>query len=296
MDVSGLVLTSLGIAFEVASTLYAYGRSVKGARRDIQNLSNELFGLIGALEHLKIQQEHRALHKADTLEPPSYAESEAGDVKDGDTDENGSLQDRRQENDARVLKQTLEFLQELQKSLDPPTGRFRTAIQLMKWPLREGEVQNHLTRLERVKTYFVLSLVTGEVDQSQKTASEISMLRTMLEDVSLRQLAAHSRKSIHPDAVRKLTSVGTEHQGMVEWLCPVDPNITRCNIEKTRIPGTGNWFSGGEELRSQITANESSCLWLNGISRSYAWIMPFASSGAPSLMHLIPQLVLERLL
>jgi len=60
------------------------------------------------------------------------------------------------------LKQTLEFLEELQKALVEPKGRFKKATHLMKWPLKEGETEKHLKRLERVKTYFVLSLVTDE--------------------------------------------------------------------------------------------------------------------------------------
>ena len=269
MDVSGLVLTSLGISFEIASTLYNYGKQVRGARRDIQNLSNELFGLIGALEHLKTQQEQTITHHTDPLRPPAYSETEADEGKAVHDNHDGSVQRPAQVNNAVVLEQTIEFLQELQQSLQAPKGRLRLAVQLLKWPLRESEVQKHLTRLERVKTYFVLTLVTGEVDQSQKTASEISSLRTLLEDVSLRQLAAESRKTPPLDTVSKVTKSGSEHQGMIEWLCPVDASITRNNTEKTRIPGTGTWFTQSEELRLQTISNESSCLWLNGISRSY---------------------------
>ena len=190
MDVSGLVITSLSLCFEVTSTLYSYGKQVKGARRDIQNLSNEVFGLIGALEHLKLHQEQHAMEASNA--PPAYSETEVAaatsthDIKDKP----------HRETFVTVLKQTLEFLQELQESLGEPKSRLRAAAQLMKWPLREGEVQKHLTRLERVKTFFVLSLVTDEANESRKMANEIAALRTLIQDATLRQQAAESREAI----------------------------------------------------------------------------------------------------
>ena len=193
MDVSGLVFTCLGICFEVASTLYSYGKQVKGARRNIQSLSNELFGLIGALEHLKLQQKQQADQEAQSSQPPPYMEIDdqpsAVDFKAP-----GSAKDAHKENIASVLAQTETFLKELQQSLVEPSGRLNAAMHLMRWPLRENEINRHLSRLERVKTFFILSLVTGEVDQSRKTANEIAALRTLIQDTSLRQQAVESRR------------------------------------------------------------------------------------------------------
>ena len=192
MDISGLVVTSLGICFEVASTLYSYGKQVKGARKDIQNLSNELFGLIGALEHLKIQQEHKTTQESSLLPPPNYEDIDIAQTKTNAGD--GSADKTLQENVYSVLRQTFEFLQELQQSLREPKGRLNATLHLMKWPLRESEVQRHLGRLERVKTYFILLLVTDEVEQSRKAADEIVALRTMIQHASLKQQDIELRK------------------------------------------------------------------------------------------------------
>ena len=192
MDISGLVVTSLGICFEVASTLYSYGKQVKGARKDIQNLSNELFGLIGALEHLKIQQEHKTTQESSLLPPLNYEDIDIAQTKTNAGD--GSADKTLQENVYSVLRQTFEFLQELQQSLREPKGRLNATLHLMKWPLRESEVQRHLGRLERVKTYFILLLVTDEVEQSRKAADEIVALRTMIQHASLKQQDIELRK------------------------------------------------------------------------------------------------------
>jgi len=76
MDFSGLVLTALSLSFTLASKLYSYGQNVKGARRDIQTLSNELFGLIGVLEHLKLLQEQSHADEADSSRLPRYCQVE----------------------------------------------------------------------------------------------------------------------------------------------------------------------------------------------------------------------------
>lgn len=161
MDLSGLVLTALAVSFELASELYSYGKHVKGARRDIQSLSNELFGLVGVLEHLKLQQDQGHLDDLESTGPPEYSEVQEGwdtnQLKD-----DVSAQDAQNTNVRSILRQTLEFLEELQKALIEPKGRFQSAVHLLKWPLKEGEMKKHLKRLERVKTYFVLSLVTAE--------------------------------------------------------------------------------------------------------------------------------------
>ena len=165
MDVSGLVLTTLSLSFHLSIELRNYGKNVKGARRDIQSLSNELFGLRGVLEHLKFQQEQKPIDKSEVLLPPRYSEVEPI-LETLDQDEATyeiSVYKSRETDVASVLKQTLEFLKELNKALVVPEGRIKTTVHLLKWPLKQNEMEKHLKRLERVKTYFILSLVTDEM-------------------------------------------------------------------------------------------------------------------------------------
>lgn len=146
-DISGLILTCLGLSFEVASAIYNYARDVKDAKQDIQNFSNELFALIGVLERMKMQQERQ--------EQPSFGRLEYS-----------SKAFARKENQPifrQVLQQSIEFLQELHKILVAPKSRFQSRVQKLKWPFKEGETKRHLKRLERVKSYLILSLMTDEM-------------------------------------------------------------------------------------------------------------------------------------
>lgn len=139
-DISGLILTVLGLSFEISSSIYSYSQDVKAASDSIHRLSSELFALIGVLEHVKLQKQREK-----SIQPSLRG-------KTGDSD-----------NLKRVLEDTLVFLKELKISLDPPQSRLKATIQRLKWPLKEKETQSHLQRLERVKTYFILSQVTEEM-------------------------------------------------------------------------------------------------------------------------------------
>lgn len=139
-DVSGLILTVIGISLDVASRIYRYSQDVKTASAGMQGLGNELFALIGVLEHVKLQRQH--------LNPTTP--SETSGLKGLN-----SMQ--------KILEETLVFLQGLKSSLDSPQGRLKNTVQKLKWPLKEKETNSYLERLERVKTYFILSQVTEEM-------------------------------------------------------------------------------------------------------------------------------------
>ena len=168
MDISGLAITALSTSFKLASELYSYATRVKGAKGDIEALSNELFGLIGALEHLKLQEARSLEDRAGSIGLSEYSEkrpsAEAADEIPGPAIHKANVR--------LVLVQTLDLLNELQGILLEPKGRFHATVQLLKWPLKENEMQMYLKRLERVKTYFVLSLVTDEVFASSFSFSE----------------------------------------------------------------------------------------------------------------------------
>ena len=139
-DLSGLILTVLDLSFNVAKNLYHYSKNVKTASDGIQQLSNELFALIGVLEHLKLQRHSQNIETSTAIEA----------LKETD-----SL--------PRVLKETVVFLRELQESLKVPESRLKSTLQQLKWPFKEDEINGHLQRLERVKTYLILSQMTNQM-------------------------------------------------------------------------------------------------------------------------------------
>lgn len=143
-DISGLVLTVLGISFQVASAIYSYSSDVKDAKGDILQLSNEIFALIGVLERLKVNQDQISCGKSTDYSKVFSKESNQDSLR-------------------HVLQQSIVFLNDLHKRLEPPKTRFQVKIQRLKWPFEQNETAQHLQRLERVKTYLILSLMTDEM-------------------------------------------------------------------------------------------------------------------------------------
>lgn len=145
--ISGIILTCLDLSFELASTIYKYAKDVHDAKQDIQQFSNELFALIGVLERMKSQQEQQG-----QLALGRQAESSKGFAR---TENRPIIR--------QVLQQSIEFLHELRERLVAPKSRSQVRIQKLKWPFKESETRCHLERLERVKSYLILSLMTDEM-------------------------------------------------------------------------------------------------------------------------------------
>lgn len=66
----------------------------------------------------------------------------------------------------------------------------------------------------------------------------------------------------------KLTShIEEKFAEILEWLSPVNPNEIREKVAKTRISGSGAWFTTSEQFQTWKNSQTSSTFWLNGISR-----------------------------
>ena len=127
-------ITSLVFAIEgVVHGLLKYSAAVKEARIDIQNISMELFALKGILEHIQYQ------HQLELKTP--------GSPPTGKFDSNDFLQ---------ILRSAAQFLQSLQISLEPSKSRFGRSIQSLKWPFKREDVQKHIAKIERIKSWLIL--------------------------------------------------------------------------------------------------------------------------------------------
>lgn len=113
-DLSGLILSALGLSYEISSSLYTYARSVKSAKDDFQKLSTELFTLIGALDHLN--REDKQIPASDQS--------------------NGVAQLPHREMFQNVLNDCIGFLKELHNALVIPKGQPQAKMYKMPWPFK----------------------------------------------------------------------------------------------------------------------------------------------------------------
>ncbi len=128
--------------------IYKIAKSVKDAKSDVKILCDELFALKGVLEHVKTQVEASASSEKSDEEP----------------DELPRLLKTQEFSD--MLQATQGFLEELLKGLERPKKHLKAALQSLAWPLTKPEVQEHVARLERVKSWFMFAMITDGVSVS----------------------------------------------------------------------------------------------------------------------------------
>ncbi|KAI5777727.1 hypothetical protein EDC01DRAFT_385661 [Geopyxis carbonaria] len=271
MDGAGLALAVIQITCTVSLKVYNYTKDVASAPADMRALSSELFALIGIFERVRAFTEAERHHPSHPSHPspasaaadlpPAYSPvsekpvyTDDGEIKtygDGDEGQFKTLpQLSSQPGFRRVLSETVDFLQDLERQLEPPRSRGQRVRQMLKWPFKEAETQKHLQRLERVKSFFVLSVMTNDANTIRDIADQISDLRVEL-DRTREGLEMHSQ-----EAQRRIR----------ELLCPISPATVRDKVAKARVPGSGVWFTEGEKFKSWVKETGPAFLWLNGIT------------------------------
>jgi hypothetical protein len=202
-DAFGLAVT----VGQILAALYDYGKNAKEARDDINKLSLELFALKGTLEYVDQQKDTR-------LVDPAGVE---------------------------VLKQTRNFLDALLTELIEPRSKVKRVLQSLKWPLNQDDTTKHLARLERVKSWLILSFMTGT------SADTTAIYKTVLE----------LSRDVHADiAIRQQKESRREATDLLRWLSPVSHADQHARVCHKRQPGSGGWLVNG-----------SLHPWLNGSAR-----------------------------
>ncbi|KAJ9665783.1 hypothetical protein H2201_004091 [Coniosporium apollinis] len=159
VTVLGLIAT-IG---DIVTIIYDYGSAVKGAGNDIASLSKELFALRGVLEHIKAQE--RAVTK-----------SSSGDSTGASAQLFGSKEFK------SMLRYTNDILQELLCTLEIPKGKFKKAVHKLSWPFTKEDVDAQVASLERVKTWFILAMMTDSLSVTQKIFTEVSQIAKAIKE------------------------------------------------------------------------------------------------------------------
>ncbi|KAJ9639353.1 hypothetical protein H2199_006386 [Coniosporium tulheliwenetii] len=229
VTVLGLIAT-IG---DIVTIIYDYGSAVKGAGNDIASLSKELFALRGVLEHIKAQE--RAVTK-----------SSSGDSTGASAQLFGSKEFK------SMLRYTNDILQELLCTLEIPKGKFKKAVHKLSWPFTKEDVDAQVASLERVKTWFILAMMTDSLSVTQKIFTEVSQI-------------AKAIKEEHKD--RHQSKNDAAKQEVLRWLAPVNPEALHHKACKARQPGTGQWFLEGPLVSWQnAPTGRKPLLWLKGKS------------------------------
>ena len=220
ISITGLVIE----VSHVLSCLIRYGKAVQTAKSEIRKLSEELFTLKGILEHLAAQID-------------DVAKWEEAETSPFDRDVM-----------ARVLRTTNEFLQSFLVDLETSETKFKRLKQTLKWPFTQTQVIEHLTRLERVKSWLILVLMADQHSVDREMQQEIrDLTNTLKEDLRIR---AQERNQFF-------------NRELLHWIAPVNPESSHLRASKRHKNGTGRWFVDGH-LKSFLNQEENRCLFLLG--------------------------------
>jgi hypothetical protein len=202
-------ISIIGLVTEVSNVLASlikYGKAVQSASSEVRKLSEELFALKGILEHLDAQ----------TDDSPQREEISAGQFdRDAMT---------------RVLYTANELLQSLLAELETPETKFKHLKRNLKWPFTQSQVNEHLIRLERVKSWLILVLIADQNSADRSLQQEINDLAAAVkEDLQIR------------DQERNKAA----NKELFQWVAPVSPESSHLRASKRYRMRTGGWFISG---------------------------------------------------
>lgn len=202
-------ISIVGLVVEVSNVLASliqYAKDVKGASSEVRKLSEELFALKGILDHLATQTENQ------------------NEEKNSET----TVFDR--DAMSRVLYTTNEFLHTLLAELGTPETKFKHLKRNLKWPFTQKQLNEHLIRLERVKSWLILVLIADQNSADRSMQQELSELtNTLKEDLRIR------------DRDRNLSA----NRELLQWIAPVSPESSHLRASKRYRMKTGRWFLSG---------------------------------------------------
>ncbi|KAJ5153107.1 uncharacterized protein N7482_009585 [Penicillium canariense] len=202
-------ITSLIIdVSQIITSLINYAKAVQGAKADMRKLSEELFALKGILEHISTGIGDN------TPKSKVYPEEETPGPFDRDLM-------------ARVLFTANEFLQSLLQELEEPATKFKKLKQKLEWPFSQDQVNAHLVRLERVKSWLILVITADTASVERDLHQEItSLARNLKDDLRLRDQERVQRAN----------------EALFKWIAPVSPADSHLRASNGHRIGTGRWF------------------------------------------------------
>ncbi len=146
-------LSATGVALQFATLikqLYEYGKEVKSAQKDIVDLSSELTALEGVLADVE------------TLHVTTSGSSHADLTK--------------------MLEAASTMADALSTKLRPRPKASHRVYQSLKWPFDRVEVEAVIAKIERLKSWFMLRLMTDDQAASRSIQADLQALKLTFQD------------------------------------------------------------------------------------------------------------------
>jgi hypothetical protein len=218
---------------QIANSIYNYGAGVRNARKEIDQLCVDLFALKGTLEHVRLH-----------IESCKFIDEDA----DASSTFSMSSQVFRTDEFNDMIASTDELLQNLARLVEKSPNRRGKIVHYLMWPLTRSEVQEYTSRLEKMKSYFILAITSDNLEVSKQVYSEVH---------ALGQIVRAQREEYQEKAEDE------RRQTLLQWVAPYDSKELHQKALQARQAGTGQWFLT-KPFRQWIEAGNSQVLWLRG--------------------------------
>lgn len=129
---------------QILTGIYKFSQGIREARREINLLCSELLALRAALEHvqLNLQQDDKM-----QVDQPYGASAHL-------SSSNLSMPESHE-----MIESAQSLLSELLTQLEKP-GKLNSALRRIAWPLKKENINSYVTRLERLKSFFILAITS----------------------------------------------------------------------------------------------------------------------------------------
>lgn len=229
MDPLTLTVSIAAIAGTVLQ-IQQYAKDVIGAKVDMNRLCSELLALKGVLEHVQYLLEPSKDGSA--TRQPGLNES----VDDSNVFRSSQFKD--------IISDTITFLAYLQERLGKPKGPLHTAWNRFVWPSSKVEIGEHISRIERAKTYIVIVMLGDNIESSRSIFKEIKDFVARLDEEKIE---------------------GSKN-ALLRRLAPVNPTRAHSEACSARLTDTGLWLLRNVPFQTWNNASQGSTIWLCGKS------------------------------
>ncbi|SCO88756.1 uncharacterized protein FRV6_12883 [Fusarium oxysporum] len=221
------IIGLVGQISDLIQRAYNYGKAVHDAQSDMRKLYTELLALKGVLEQLE---------KLDI----ASAEPHIADLK-------------RSKEFRKTLSSTSELVGRLVDNLNKKQTSSRR-VNAFLWPWVKDDVKADIQDLERVKTWFIVMMMT-------ENSTQMEVL--MIESHEILNIAREGQER------GKLKDEEEKRQKIREWIQPFSPKQLHAKAIKKRMESTGSWFLDGDfKAWRDGGAGSPRILWLRGKSGS----------------------------
>ncbi|WKT49340.1 hypothetical protein QSH57_014270 [Fusarium oxysporum f. sp. vasinfectum] len=221
------IIGLVGQISDLIQRAYNYGKAVHDAQSDMRKLYTELLALKGVLEQLE---------KLDI----ASAEPHIADLK-------------RSKEFRKTLSSTSELVGRLVDNLNKKQTSSRR-VNAFLWPWVKDDVKADIQDLERVKTWFIVMMIT-------ENSTQMEVL--LIESHEILNIAREGQEK------GKLKDEEEKREKIREWIQPFSPKQLHAKAIKKRMESTGSWFLDGDfKAWRDGGAGSPRILWLRGKSGS----------------------------